>query len=293
MKPLLLLTIIAMACVTQAGAQKAQNVDLTIGYQITNSEKTTKVHIVTLVPNDQEFRQKVNSLEFSLQPDTVYCVGSDKYAEFTFEEVIPEEVTIKVNMDIYRSDYTTMSKLKPQEVLGEKERKAFISPSKYIESKKDIITEKAEELKKKKQITTLKSIYYFVNNHIKYIFDDKTWGAFDALKTGFGDCSEYASLMVALCRANGIPAKVVYGITTEHYNTPLHEWAEVYIDGIGWVAFDPTSGNNAQFGVMENKYILISANRDVQHFIEYYYTYRIWGATRIAKINSNYTVKIN
>ena len=46
-------------------------------------------------------------------------------------------------------------------------------------------------------------------------------GVINALKNKVGDCEEMAGIMVALCRASGIPARLVW--------IPNHNWAEFYL----------------------------------------------------------------
>jgi hypothetical protein len=64
-----------------------------------------------------------------------------------------------------------------------------------------------------------------------------------------GDCQHFASAATLLLRLTGVPARVVVGFATGvpgpdgRYNvrdTDAHAWIEVYFQGIGWVAFNPT-----------------------------------------------------
>jgi hypothetical protein len=61
------------------------------------------------------------------------------------------------------------------------------------------------------------------------------------LDSGWYDCQLGAALLAALCRARGIPARIVGG----HFLFPLfptkHFWAEVWIDWCGWLPFDLVS----------------------------------------------------
>jgi transglutaminase-like putative cysteine protease len=66
-----------------------------------------------------------------------------------------------------------------------------------------------------------------------------------------GFCEHYASAFVFLMRAAGIPARVVTGYqggwwnATGQYllvrNSDAHAWAEIWLDGRGWVRIDPTA----------------------------------------------------
>jgi transglutaminase-like putative cysteine protease/uncharacterized membrane protein YidH (DUF202 family) len=67
-----------------------------------------------------------------------------------------------------------------------------------------------------------------------------------------GYCDYYASAMVVLARAAGIPARLAIGYASGIYNlnsnrfivtqADAHSWVEVYFPGIGWVPFEPTAG---------------------------------------------------
>jgi transglutaminase-like putative cysteine protease len=68
------------------------------------------------------------------------------------------------------------------------------------------------------------------------------------LKNKVGFCQQYAAAMAWMVRAAGIPARVAFGFTrgTKSGNTYIitnrnaHAWTEAYLDGFGWVPFDPT-----------------------------------------------------
>ncbi|HHX57119.1 MAG TPA: hypothetical protein GX710_03790, partial [Clostridiales bacterium] len=72
-----------------------------------------------------------------------------------------------------------------------------------------------------------------------FLFESKT-----------GVCYEYATAMVILARAVGLPARYVEGFSVSNYSkdnglfvvTPKesHAFPEVYISGYGWMSFEPT-----------------------------------------------------
>lgn len=67
-----------------------------------------------------------------------------------------------------------------------------------------------------------------------------------------GVCEHYASAMVVMLRALGIPARFVVGYASGSYNaitgyyevraSDAHAWVEVFFPGVEWVPFDPTPG---------------------------------------------------
>jgi len=66
-----------------------------------------------------------------------------------------------------------------------------------------------------------------------------------------GYCDEYATAMVVLARAAGLPARLVVGYTSGTYDAEnarwvviganAHAWAEVYFPPYGWIEFEPTA----------------------------------------------------
>lgn len=58
------------------------------------------------------------------------------------------------------------------------------------------------------------------------------------LRTGVYDCQLAAALLIALCRATGIPARMVSGNFLYRRSPTNHYWAEVWLDGGGWTPFD-------------------------------------------------------
>ncbi len=59
------------------------------------------------------------------------------------------------------------------------------------------------------------------------------------LQHGRGDCGIKSLLFITLCRYNGIPAKWQSGWFLYPPAINLHDWAEVYFEGIGWAPVDP------------------------------------------------------
>jgi len=62
------------------------------------------------------------------------------------------------------------------------------------------------------------------------------------LEHGKGDCGQVTLLLMTLARYNGIPAKWQSGWMLHPGEVNLHDWAEVYFEGIGWVPVDQSFG---------------------------------------------------
>ena len=70
-----------------------------------------------------------------------------------------------------------------------------------------------------------------------------------------GYCDYYATAMVVLARAAGLPARLVVGYASGTYDeadnryivteADAHSWVEIYFPGYGWIEFEPTSARPA------------------------------------------------
>jgi hypothetical protein len=145
----------------------------------------------------------------------------------------------------------------------------FLRPNQYVNFKTDskVVAEAAKLMTGKKDvIEKVGAIYNFVVSNLTY---DKELAA--NVKSGYlpdvdavlakkkGICFDYAAVMVAMLRSQGIPTKLVVGYAGDVY----HAWVNVYssttgwvtsvihFDGVKWHLMDPTfastSNNSASF----------------------------------------------
>lgn len=68
--------------------------------------------------------------------------------------------------------------------------------------------------------------------------------AAEALAAGHGVCQDHAHVFIAAARSIGVPARYVNGYYLSGSDEPAeahHAWAEAWVDGLGWVGFDPAN----------------------------------------------------
>jgi transglutaminase-like putative cysteine protease len=74
------------------------------------------------------------------------------------------------------------------------------------------------------------------------------------LRQRIGYCEQFAGTFAAMARSIGVPARVAVGFTPGVQQADgsfsvlgknAHAWPEVWFDGLGWVAFEPTPGRGA------------------------------------------------
>ncbi len=62
------------------------------------------------------------------------------------------------------------------------------------------------------------------------------------LENHHGDCGQVTLLFLTLCRISGIPAHFESGFMMHPNAENLHDWGEIYFEGIGWVPVDMSFG---------------------------------------------------
>jgi len=101
--------------------------------------------------------------------------------------------------------------------------KKYLGPSPLIESRHRSIRALAKELKDDNLSAwdQVETYYDWVRDNVEYE-NGVLKGALAALKDKSGDCEELTSLFIALCRANGVPARTVW--------VPDHCYPEFYLE---------------------------------------------------------------
>jgi len=132
----------------------------------------------------------------------------------------------------------------------------YLEPSTNIDSDHPVVKKTANQLigDKNDLYEVLFTLAEWVNKNINYSLDTLSLEASErssvVLNTRRGVCDELTNLFIGLCRASGIPARFVSGISYTNSQLfddswGLHGWSEVYFPRYGWIPFDVTY---AEFG---------------------------------------------
>lgn len=85
----------------------------------------------------------------------------------------------------------------------------------------------------------------------------------EALEIGQGVCQDHAHALIALARAEDMPARYVIGYLFAGAGggpyEASHAWAEIFVEGLGWVGFDA-----ANRCCPDERYIRIGSGRDAR-----------------------------
>ncbi len=95
----------------------------------------------------------------------------------------------------------------------------------------------------------VQKIYNWINDSVRWAsaLEYSTFENIPAyvLKTHHGDCGMQTLLFMTLARSQGIPVKWQSGWMLHPREVNLHDWCEVYYEGIGWVPLDQSFGLQA------------------------------------------------
>lgn len=223
-----------------------------------------------------------------ITPET-YQLIIDEYgneiAEFDFSGIQPDseiEVQINYRVKVYQleQDLSNCQGQLPD---------FFTEPELHIESQNPQIQQLSAELSKGERTACgqVRAFYDYIGDDLVYSYNGGNWGAQAALGTMGADCTEYSSLMMALSRAAGIPARYIEGLSytpkgEESLARQEHAWLEVYLPGIGWTPMDPTLGRSsltheAYFAKIPADHIIVSRGRNPSSLRGgSYWTYLYW-----------------
>ncbi|MCC6272841.1 MAG: transglutaminase domain-containing protein [Deltaproteobacteria bacterium] len=122
----------------------------------------------------------------------------------------------------------------------------------------------------------IRALYRYVYDAMTYSKEGTGWGEGDAVwacHNKRGNCTDFHSLLIAMARAQGIPARFVIGFPIapdlpEGVISGYHCWAELYDPSRGWIPVDASESKKARqpdkfFGRLPSDRIAFSVGRDL------------------------------
>jgi transglutaminase-like putative cysteine protease len=211
--------------------------------------RPSKQNIWVALIRDLPPYQTVRTSEIT--PDNYQLITDEvgnQYAEFDLGDMAPGEtiqIEIAYRMALHEPAYDLA------DCTGDMPDE-FTRAELHIESENVQIVELSQELSEGQDTACeqVRAFYDYVGNNLVYSYNGADWGAQAALGEMGADCTEYSSLMMALSRAAGIPARYLEGLwaggeTTQEDARTEHAWLEVYLPGVGWTPMDPTLGRSS------------------------------------------------
>ncbi len=274
---LTVLLSLPLPCVSQSN----RKVKAKFTWQIDNTENTSDLILRIMVPTTIEGRQTVHSVQVSEKPDDDMTDNTGcRYLVFDFGSKAPRNLVMEVSMTLHKSGLGT-SKRKHTEQPEAK----YLASEEYIESDNPRIIALADSLKAQTETETVKNIMAFLAKTLTYDAGERytRQGNLVTLAKGTGLCNDYADLMIALCRANGIPARLSGGYLFNRDFIPgwdndnWHVWVDVYLSEYGWVPFEPTRNEIQGWQSMPPQYIYLAQDLANSHINSTFnYSYKGW-----------------
>ncbi len=211
------------------------------------SDRQKNVRILSTYPNDYV----LSTLDRSVH-NTAYFVQPVGEKNTHFECVVQYDVYAQ-----YFSPHYILNNLKPYDKNSELYKKYTAFEAPHIVKLKEF----AQNI-----VGNEKNPYRCSELIFDYISKTYPWaGALEystipcipeyVIKSGHGDCGQVALLYISLMRSLGIPARWESGWMLHPGQVNLHDWAEVYFEGIGWVPVDASFGRYTS-----------SEDNEVRHF---------------------------
>lgn len=200
--------------------------------------------IQSVLPYQEVVSMQVKPSQYTSFSDEL----GNRYAEFDLSDhPVGETLTVEISYRLIVSELELDLSTCEGETI-----EAFTQPELHIESANPQVIALAEELSRGKTTACeiARAFYDYIGNNLVYSFNGRNWGAQAALGEMGADCTEYAALLVALSRAQGIPARYFEGLWYSAEGTDAsarleHAWADLYLPGIGWTPMDPTLGRSS------------------------------------------------
>lgn len=247
--------------------------NLTFNAPLTNNSPVPRNFTVTLPPDlstQSTIIKKLNPAPRSTRLDN----DGNVLAEYTVGPY--QRLTVVANLEgqaRYR-DYN-LSKTGTKKDLPANIVAAYTKPTRYWPTDGGVAAAAKSVVKPDAKVSdNVRAVYDYVIQKLTYNNDKIKFnvrqGAAKALANPSNAvCLEYADLMIAMLRSQGIPARMVVGYayagsikTSAAVADSLHSWVEAYIPGTGWMTVDPTWGEKFDdFG-----------RSDLDH-----YAFAVWG----------------
>ncbi len=159
----------------------------------------------------------------------------------------------------------------------------FLRPNQYVNfNDNSQAVKKAAELTKGKtdDLEKITAIYDFTVKNLTYdkqkaktVQSGYLPDVDKVLATKKGICFDYAALMTAMLRSQGVPTKLVVGYTGDQYHAwlstyvPEKGWVEgvIFFDGVSWKLMDPTFASSANQSEKIMEYINNSNNYSAKY----------------------------
>ncbi|WP_026527164.1 transglutaminase TgpA family protein [Butyrivibrio sp. VCD2006] len=202
-----------------------------------------------LFPNKRSARDPYDVVFYRINKDSASFNALVRNAhEVTEDSFEAAKVECEIKSDVSYSDYLTYRDAVYKYYLPE------VSISAELKTRMDALMDGADSnYEKLRRLEGVFLDFKYTNSPGALpdtIADESDFLDYFILEKKEGYCSYFATAFVLLARKYGIPARYVQGFCVpmgrygkyEVSSSLAHAWAEAYIEGVGWINFEPTPG---------------------------------------------------
>lgn len=241
----------------------------------TISDNVRELELWIPLPQSDEF-QTINdivietSLPYDIMKDKKY---NNKYLHINLKDKISTNLNIKINIKALRKERNGAALNKSKEDMNK-----YLQPNNLVPVDGEIKTEAEKVIAgARTEMDKAKAIYDHVIKTVKYDKSGTGWGKGDVIyvcEHRKGNCTDFHSLFIGMCRSINIPARFVIGFPLPSKQKEgdiggYHCWAEFYIKDKGWYpvdaseAFKHPENKEYLFGNLDVNRIQFTTGRDI------------------------------
>ena len=201
---------------------------------------------VMIPPSISPIQQVLNAESNHKPTKLITDDDGNRWLRFYFHQINPrEKITIAYKADIVtRLVAYDITRLRGEEqnieTLYPQVFKKYTKSEPFLESSNDSIANIAKKYLSHSPLSKVLAFLKYVKENLVYVPQDGDYGATYAIENKLGDCTEFSSLFVSLCRAGNVPARLTTSIILSEYEGWVHHsQAEFFANGV-WFPIDPT-----------------------------------------------------
>lgn len=236
---------------------KSDNGDTVTLYEFSEEPVTWKVEkksdkpiLLMYIARQQDYLNQKNVEYISIEPKPDQIISKDidgNIIEFyNLSDKIQEGKDITITRHFKFFAYETCFNIEPSKVgkynTDDPLYKYYTRTQEFMELTPEVIDlAKIIIGKETNPYFQAKAIYTWCIENIDYVYPPNRGIRF-CLPRRTGDCGSYSLIFTSLCRAVGIPARVVNGHWCCKQKKNYHVWNEFYLPNYGWIPADATDG---------------------------------------------------
>lgn len=273
---------------------RPQEYDATYSVTVTNTAPhDQRVWLVVPVPFESPHQQITRDPAFSEEPSSLSVdeTYGNRYAVWTTilspHAPSTHTMTFSARVSPRMPGYAQAATISDYSRLLTEESEPFLRSDRYLDWRDAGVRQIVQEVARgETDVRTVAQLLYgYVRDRLTYGDPiDGLYSSHDALTRKRVDCGGFDSLLGAVYRARGIPARLVAGFWAGYPKNEMHAWLEFLTPHDEWIPVDPSMGRlrrdgrtmkSGKFGMVGSDRIAFSVGSDIDVRLETGRTIRV------------------